>query len=131
MPVVAAVTERELDGHADLVPADAAVRRVTVDVRGSLAHHSAILGQATVAVTTYGGMAYVPMLHGVPTIALRANDGDNPVHQAVAELAAHQIGATFRVLDIRRTTPEEAADVAHVLPRRLVRWLNGAWRHWR
>ncbi len=113
LPVVAAVTEQPVDGHSDLVPSNVAVQRV--DVRASLAHHSEILGTARVAITTYGGMAYVPMLYGVPTLALRADDGDNPVHLAVAELAARALATPFRVLDIRGTTPAAAAAAALAL----------------
>ncbi len=117
MPVVATVTERPLDGHSDLVPACEDVRRIRADAHDSLARHSAVLGAAAVAVTTYGGMAYVALLHGVPTIGLRAQDGDNPVHLAVARLAARQLGATFHVVDIRHTTPADAAALAGRLAR--------------
>jgi hypothetical protein len=115
--IVNPVNRTSPDGHAEVMADPEAVDQIDVgrDASTNLALQSSVFARAAAAVTTYGGMAYVPLLHGVPTVGLRAADGDNPVHLEVARLAATRLGGVLKIVDIRQTTPNEAAELVAAL----------------
>jgi hypothetical protein len=119
MRIVKPVSRTPLDGHAEVPADDDSVDQIDVgrDVGTNLAVQSDVFARAAVAVSTYGGMAYVPMLHGVPTVGLRAADGDNLVHFEVARLATARLGGVFEVVDVREATPTETAELVAALAR--------------
>ena len=91
-----------LDDHLDAEPVDReGVYRplAGIDPARNLRAQSAVLARARMFVGTYGGLAHLAPLYGVPTIALATDGGLNLVHLTLARRVAALYDTWLAVTD--------------------------------
>ncbi len=115
-PVVLLNPGRQYDDHADLAPAggDRVVTLPEIEPRRNLAVQSAVLAGSRGYVGTYGGLAYLPCLLGVPSIGVHSNASKfKGYHLDLAQrvYSGDAFGA-LQVLDANVTDPAGAATFA-------------------
>ena len=102
-PVVLLDTGVVVDEHVDAEPTDdpRVLRPLTGTSPGAnLLAQSAVLSRARLFVGTYGGLAHLAPLYGVPTVGFATNTAENnPVHLALARRTAAAYSTPLAVLD--------------------------------
>jgi hypothetical protein len=103
-PVVLLHENPPLDDHPEVdLSGIPGVRSVLagVDPERNLEVQSAVNARAEAFVGTYGGLGYVPMLYGVPSILFASDMAPlNTVHVKTARDAANLLGAQHSLLDL-------------------------------
>ena len=97
LPVVLVTAGDAIDDHVDWdgIEVDAVV---SPEPRANLAEQTAVVAHAELLVTAYGGFSYLGPLLDVPTLAMRVNGGDNPVH--LETLRASGFADRFETVDV-------------------------------
>ncbi len=94
-PVVLVRSGLTLDDHVDLpMPRSAAVVDLagTLDIASNLAAQTAVIAGAEAFVSTYGGLSYLAVLLGVPSVGVFASPDYGVVHHRVARAMVTALG---------------------------------------